>query len=217
MGCMRRIGCLVTLVVVAVALWFLRDVLPFKISFSRAKPVTASSEWEPLTADRAERARRALDQLAQPRGPTSVDLRAAELASFIYQQLAKDLPPSADSVEAAQIGERLYVRASVRTSDLGDVTKSLGPFAAILGDRTRMQFGGTFRLIRPGLAEFLVQEIKLGEVSVPSALIPRLLRQIERGSRPEGVSETGLPLVVPPHISDVRVGGGQVTIAKGAA
>jgi hypothetical protein len=80
-----------------------------------------------------------------------------------------------------------------------------------------MQFGGTFRLIRPGLAEFLVQEIKLGEVKVPSGLVPRLLRQIERGSRPEGVSENGLPLVVPPYISDVRVGGGLVTVAKGAA
>jgi len=49
---------------------------------------------------------------------------------------------------------------------------------------------------------------------VPSTLIPRLLRQIERGSRPAGLSDDGLPLVIPPYLGDVRISSGKITLYK---
>ena len=74
--------------------------------------------------------------------------------------------------------------------------------------------GGTFALVRPGLAQFLVEDVRLGELPIPRGGIPKLLRQIRRGSMPPGVSETGLPFVVPPYVADARVADGKITLYK---
>jgi hypothetical protein len=77
-----------------------------------------------------------------------------------------------------------------------------------------MQFGGTFHVIRPQLAEYQVKDIKIRDLSLPQAMIPRVLSQSERGSRPEGLSADGLPLVVPKYLGDVRIANGRVTLYK---
>jgi len=169
--------------------------------------------WEPLTPQGAERTRQLLTRLSRPTGPVFGNLSGGEVASYVYQSLAKQLPPSADSIEAAVIGDRLYIRASVLLKDLGG-SASLGPLAGVLGDRERMEFGGTFHVIRPELAEFQVKDIKIRDLSLPSAMIPRVLRQTERGSRPQGLSPDGLPIVIPPYLGDVRIGSGKVTLYK---
>jgi len=115
----------------------------------------------------------------------------------------------------AVIGDRLYIRASVKLQDLGG-TAVLGPLAGMLGDREQMQFGGTFHVIRPQLAEYEVKDIKVRDLSLPSSMIPRVLRQTERGSRPDGLSEDGLPIVVPRYLGDVRIANGRVTLYKTA-
>jgi hypothetical protein len=84
----------------------------------------------------------------------------------------------------------------------------------MLGDREQMQFGGTFHVIRPQLAEYQVKDIKIRDLSIPTTMIPRLLRQTERGSRPEGLSPDGLPIVVPGYLGDVRIANGRVTLYK---
>jgi hypothetical protein len=141
------------------------------------------------------------------------NLSGGDVASYIYESLAKQLPRSADSIQAAVIGDRLYIRASVKLQDLGG-TAVLGPLAGMLGDREQMQFGGTFHIIRPQLAEYQVKDIKVRDLSLPSSMIPRVLRQTERGSRPEGLSEDGLPIVVPRYLGDVRIANGRVTLYK---
>jgi hypothetical protein len=154
-----------------------------------------------------------LARLSQPTGPVFGNLSAGDVASYVYQALSKQLPPSADSIEAAVIGDRLYIRASVRLQDLGG-TSTLGPLSGMLGERERMQFGGTFHVIRPQLAEYEVKDIKIRDLSLPQAMIPRVLSQSERGSRPEGLSPDGLPLVVPKYLGDVRIANGRVTLYK---
>ena len=69
-------------------------------------------------------------------------------------------------------------------------------------------------MLRPGLAEFLVQEVKLGKIEVPTALIPRLLTQMKKAKTVEGISQNGLPMVMPPYISDVRISNGKITLYK---
>jgi hypothetical protein len=211
---MRRIGCLVFLILALIAGWLLRDKWGRGSARLGDTAVARTDDpWESLTPEGAARARTALDRLARPTGPGYATLRAGELASFVLQGLRAQLPPSIDSLEAAAIGERLYVRGRVKLSEIG-AEKVLGGLAALLGERERIQFGGTFRIIRPGLAEFQVKELKLRDFPIPTTAIPRLLRQIERGSRPEGVSPDGLPLVVPAYISDVRLADRQVTLYK---
>ncbi len=146
-------------------------------------------------------------------GLSFANLTPAEAASYIFLVLAKQLPPSAKNAEAAIIGDRLYVRADVELKDFGG-SKQLGPLGMLLGERDSVRLGGTINLIKPGLGEFLVQEVKIGRIDVPSGLIPRLVTQIKRGKPVEGVSQKGLPMVMPPYISDVRISNGKITLYK---
>lgn len=219
MGCIGRLGCLVMLALLAAVGWLTRDRWLHMVAGSSAGPtdsavaVAREGVWHPLTAQGGERARRGLAQLERPNGPTIVTVNVADLGAYVYQELARQLPPSADSVEAMADGDRLYVRASVRLQELGG-RDALGPLAAMLGDRERLQIGGNLRVVRPGLGELVVREIRVGQLPIPSALIPRLIRQISRRDRPPEISESGLPLRLPEHIGEVRISGGTVTITK---
>lgn len=212
MGCMRTLGCLIVIVFLAVVAFFTRDrwlhFLPGKHAAA-----TATSVWQPLTPDGAKRARVALDRLRSPRGAVYVNVAPGDLGAYILEELAKSLPPSADSIEAAAINERLYVRAVVKTSDLG-ASGALGPLAALLGERERIQVGGGIRIIRPGFAELQVKEMKIGSLNVPQTLIPRVIRQISKGQRSPDLSPDGLALKTPDYIGDVRVSTGTITMYK---
>ncbi len=220
MGCIGRLGCLVLLVLLGIVAWVTRDRWLHLVggasdgrTDSAAVAVGREGVWQPLTAQGGERARRALAELERPDGRPTVSVSAPDLGAYVYQELARQLPPSADSVEAMAVGDQLHVRASVRLQELGgrDV---LGPLAAMLGDRERLEIGGNLRVVRAGLGELVVREIRVGQLRIPSALIPRLLRQVSRGARPAGVSESGLPLRLPAHIAEIRVADGKVTVSR---
>jgi hypothetical protein len=217
MGCMRRLGCLVFIVVLACAAWFTRGMwLPrLRGSSNGASAPSSANTWQPLTPAGASRAGTALKRLESRTGPAYATVAPGDLAAYIVQELSHALPASADSIEAAAIGDRLYVRAIVPIKDLGG-TRTLGPIAALLGDREHIQLGGTMRVIQPGQSELQVQELKVGNVSVPQALIPRLIQQISRGERPAGLSPNGLLLRTPPYIGDVRVSDGKITMYRAA-
>ena len=79
---------------------------------------------------------------------------------------------------------------------------------------TTSGLGGTFHVIRPGLSEFQVREIKLRDFKVPAGAIPRLLQQLSRGNRPEGVAPNAIPITTSPNLGDVRIANGRVTLYK---
>jgi hypothetical protein len=216
-GCLKRAGCLVIIILlVGVWYWYARVESPSATSpatTAAASATSVSSGWQPLTTADAERGRIALQSLERQSGPVFANLTPAEVASYIFMVVAKQLPPSAKNAEAAIIGDRLYVRAEVELKDFGG-SKALGPVGMLLGERDSVRFGGTINMLRPGLAEFLVQEVKLGRIEVPTALIPRLLTQMKRGKPVEGISQNGLPMVMPPYISDVRISNGRITLYK---
>lgn len=213
MGCFSRLGCLLLVAILALIAWFTSDRWLPRVTGHAPAATATGPVWEPITPQGAERTRQMLTRLNQPSGPVFGNLSGGDVASYVFQSLSKQLPPSADSVEAAVIGDRLYIRASVRLQDLGG-TSVLGPLAGMLGDRERMQFGGTFHIVRPQLAEYQVKDVKIRDLSIPQAMIPRVLRQTERGSRPEGLSPDGLPIVVPKYLGDVRIADGRVTLYK---
>ena len=217
-GCLKRAGCLVIIIVLAaVWYWYARVESPAAATAPATATATTatsvSSGWHRLTSADAERGRVAVQSLERQAGPVFANLSPAEVASYIFLVVAKQLPPSAKNAEAAIIGDRLYVRSEVDLKDFGGA-KSLGPLGLLLGERDSVRFGGTINMLRPGLGEFLVQEVKLGRIEVPSALIPRLLTQMKRGKTVEGISQNGLPMVMPPYISDVRISNGKITLYK---
>jgi hypothetical protein len=221
-GCLRRLGCLAILLVAGVLLYLNRDAwLPrlqqltgVEVSRRTSEPAPAADgSWQPLTAEGAARARAGVQSLASRGGPVYANVAPADLASYIHDELRRQLPPSAEDVQAAVFGDQLHVRTVVRLSDLGGAG-ALGPIAQFLGDRDTVQFGGTLAVVRPGLAEFRVRQIKLRQLSVPAPLVPQILKQLNRGERPAGVAADALPLTIPAYVSDVRVGRGRVTLYK---
>jgi len=221
-GCLKTVGCLVIILLLA-ALWFfyarVEGPTSATPSATGAAPATTAtsvtSGWHPLSDADAERGRVAIQSLERPSGPVFANLTPAEAASYIFMVVAKQLPPSAKNAEASIIGDRLYVRSEVELEDFGGA-KSLGPLGMLLGKRDSVRFGGTINMLRPGLGEFLVQEVKLGRFDVPTALIPRLLSQMKRTKTVEGISQNGLPMVMPSYISDVRISNGRITLYKSA-
>jgi len=216
-GCLRRIGCLFFFIIVAVAAYLMRDrwmpYLPRMGSSSKATTAAEGPAWQPVSDEGAARARRAIESLGRRTGPVFVNLPPGDLASFFYIALSEQLPPSADSIEAVNIGERLYVRSVIALDDF-KAADALGPLAGMLGRRERLQLGGRLAVIKPGLAQFLVEDVRLGQLPIPRGAIPKLMRQIRRGTLPPGVAENGLPFVVPAYLGDARVAGENITLYK---
>jgi hypothetical protein len=141
------------------------------------------------------------------------NLSADEIASYVVQAAGGAFPASADSVEAAVIGDVLYVRAIVPTKDIAS-SGVLGPLAGLLNAREKVSLGGSFHVVRPGLSEFQLRDVKLREFSVPRAAIPRLVQQITKGKKTPGVADDALAVPTPPSLADVRIGNGRVTLYK---
>ena len=216
-GCLRKIGCLFVLCIAAVAAYLMRDRwLPYVPRLGNASRTTAAAprlNWEPVSDEAAGRARKAIESLGKRSGPVFVNLPPGDLASYFYIALAAQLPPSADSIEATTVGNRMYIRAVISLDDF-KAADALGPLSGFVGRREKLQMGGTFAVVRSGLGQFLVEDVRLGELPIPKGAIPKLLRQIRRGTMPPGVAENGLPFVVPTYLGDARIADGSVTLYK---
>ena len=169
--------------------------------------------WEPVTPEGAARAKKVVARLGTRSGPVFTNLPPGDLTAYILSELAKQLPPSAHDMEAAVIDRQLWVRAQVRLADFGGPGE-LGPLGGLFGDAEPVVFGGTLAIVNPGLAVYRVKELRIRDMSVPSPMISKLLRRVERGSRPPGLADDALPMLVPDYIADVRVQNGKITLYK---
>lgn len=204
------------LLVLAAAAYFGRGLwLPKIRGTPTSESAVVAATWQPLTPEGGARAKRLIEQLSSPSGPASVDVAPGDLAAYIVQELSATLPSSADSIRAAAIGDRLCVRAVVRTSDVAD-KNTLGPLAMLLGAREPVQMCGVIRILAPRRGELQVKEFRIRELGLPGPVIPRLIRQMSGGDRPADLSDDGLPLTTPAYIADVRVANGQITLYKTA-
>lgn len=220
MGCFRRLTYLVLIVAVAGIAWIYRDSwLPLlHRGLDRRSPPPGATDrariaWEPITPEGAARAREAVEKLGQRSGPVFANVRPGDLTAYIFAELSKELPASIEQVEAAVFDRRLWVRATVRPSDFGGVA-ALGPLAQVLSDREPVQFGGTLNIVKPGLATYQVEALRVRELSIPKPMIPKLLRTADAGARPEGLADNALPIEIPTYIADVRTRNGKVTLYK---
>lgn len=210
-GCIRKLGCLL-LILVGVVAWLTRDRW---LHYTRSTPAEApvTIVWEPLTEEGSRRARVAVNTLGRASGPVFVNLPPGDLASFVFTGIARQLPPSAQNVRAAVIGDKLYVKALVALKDFGG-PQALGGLGGFLAERDTVTFGGNFEIVRPGLAQFRVSELKLGGLAIPQRMLPRMVSTIRRGAQVEGVTTDGLPLEIPRYVGDVRVARGRITLYK---
>jgi hypothetical protein len=214
MGCLIRLGCLVVLCIAAAIGWFTRDRwMPERFRARLSPPPAKAATWEPLSNSGAERTRTALDKLSQPRGPVFQTLSGADVASFAFKALADRLPGAVDSIETRVVGERIAMRAVVKTSELKGMG-ALGALGGMLGDREHVELTGTMRVVKPGLGEFLVEDAKIRGISIPRGMIGTLVKRFDGGAGRAGASENALPLPLPQYVGDIRVANGKITLYK---
>lgn len=213
-GCIGRLGCLAVILIVAAIGYFTRSLwLPRVMPKSTAPVVSTAGVWRPVTPAGATRARRAVESLGTRAGPVFVNLAPEDLAAYVYSELSRQVPGTAQSMQAAVVGDQLFMRADIALKDL-KAAGTLGPIGAMLSDRETLTLGGRLELVKPGIAQYRLTEMKLKELALPRAAIPRLLRQLSRAERPAGVAEDGIPLRIPSTIADIRVGQGKITLYK---
>jgi hypothetical protein len=123
------------------------------------------------------------------------------------------VPPPDDSTQAAIVDHRLAFRTSLDIKALGART-ALGTLGGVLADREPMVVAGTFDVVRPGVAEFRVQEVTVHGLSVPQSMISQLVHKIEAGPHPAGLAPEALLLNVPPYVADIRVVGGRIALYR---
>jgi hypothetical protein len=209
----------VVLLAIVAAAWIYRDkwlrIVPGARPSRSAETDVSVREplWEPLSPTAGARAKQAIDALSAPRGPAFTNLKGSEIASYVFQAAGSTFPAQADSVEAAVIGDVLYVRAVVPTKLIAG-SGALGPLAGLLNERERVSLGGSFHVIRPGLSEFQLRDVKLRDFSLPRAAIPRLVQQITKGKRTSGVAADAIPVPTPKSLADVRIANNRVTLYK---
>lgn len=211
-GCFRSLGCLLLALVLIAVAFLSRDAWLPRVTGERSAAATEVT-WEPITPEREARARRSVASLSRRSGPVFVNLTAAELSALVMAEADRRFPALVEQGVAAIEGERLLVRATADLSQLRGLD-ALGPLGAVLGSRQRIALSGTVDVLAPGVAQFVVGEVKLGDLRVPRNMIPRLVSQLDRGERPPSAAPDALVFAVPAYVGDVRVAKGRVTLYK---
>lgn len=214
MRCLGRLGCLLLVLILLIVAWYTRGLwLPQRFQPRQAASLAAPTTWQPLSDSGAQHTRTALSKLSDPHGPVFQTLSGADVASYIFRTLERELPPSTDSIQALVKDDLISMRANVRVKDLGN-TAALGPLASMLGDRATVALTGTLQVVRPGLAEFHVRGATIKSIEVPAAMIPQIIGRMNRGYRPPGIAPDALPVPIPAYIGDIRVANGKITLYK---
>jgi hypothetical protein len=206
------LGCLVIIIAGLGAWYFYTHLKSSDRTSSDHGGAVSTATWEPLNPAAAERGRQEVESLSQRTGPVFANMTPAEAASYIFLAATSQFPASAKNIQASAVNDRLRVRSEVAIKDFGGAAV-LGPLGSLIGDRDTVQLGGTIKVLRPGLGEFTVQEMKFGQASIPGILIPRLIGRFRKGGV-EGLSDRGLPMKMPEYISDVRIENGKITLYK---
>lgn len=211
-SCLGRVGCLLLLLVAGAIAFLMRDRwMPRLLGRAEPPPVT----WESVRESErgAQKTGDAIASLGRAGGPAYVTVSAAELAALMVESSGYRLPAALDSVEAAIDSETVRVRALVTLDDIKELD-ALGPLAGLLDKQERIEFTGTMAVLKPGLGEFRVASVKVADLMLPRAAIPKLLARLDRSVRPEGVSPDGIAITIPDYVGDVRVSRGQVTLYR---
>jgi len=209
-GCLRSIGCLTLVAIVGAGAFVTRDRWLPAITGERAE---AAREYAAISAEGRQRAQKAVESLGQKTGPVFTNLSAAEAASLVLVDARERLPAFSPDIEAAVTGDRLVLRTTIDPAELRGLD-ALGPVADLLKSRQRMTLAGTLDVSQPGRGLFVVQEVRVNELAVPTPAIAPLIRQLDRRTRRENDPARAIVFPLPTSIGDVRVGKGRVTLYK---
>jgi hypothetical protein len=224
MGCARRFGCLIAVVVILGSLYLTEPWWAPLLRVGPARPIVGSggtggsahpgaSPWELVTEVSAQRGRDAIRRLGGASGAVFVNLTAVEFVGYVMDSLSHALPRSARATSAIVTGETLFVRMDVRPSEFG-ADQAPAAIRRLLGEYETLELGGRLYTVRRGLLAYQVTSLTIRGIAVPAPAIPAVVAHLADGPRPEGIGPDALALLVPVNVADVRVRGEHVTLYK---
>lgn len=209
-GCLRSLGCLTLVALLAAGGYVTRDRWLPVITGTRPAVV---GDFDKVTEERRSRATKVVESLGKKSGPVFANLTAAEASSLVLVDARRRLPAFSSDVDAAVSGDRLLLRTTLDPAELRGID-ALGPIAALLESRQRVTLSGTLDVAKPGRGLFIVQDLRVNDLAVPTAAIATLIRQVDRRDRPSNEPSRAIAFPLPPSVGDVRVGKGRVTLYK---
>ena len=210
---LRRVGCLVLLVLLAGGVYLTRHRwLPFVTPGGR--DVIAELKWKPLTVDGAQRTRRAIARLESYDGPVFANVTAADFASFLLDSTVPGITDGRRVTQAAVMNDRILLRTNLRVADLG--AENVPLLGGVANKTVTMVMGGTLIVQRPGLGEWVVKEIMVDAIDVPGPAISRITQAFAKRLRRAGTRSESLGFALPARVADLRVRNDSVTLYKAA-
>jgi hypothetical protein len=203
MSCVKNafagIGCLVVLVVAAVAGFVYRDRLVAIYHRVRGTPEPPPAVYVRPAPGAAAQAETALGRLTRRGGAAWVDITAAQLAALIEREAAASGARVLDSVAVALGDQHIQVRGSLDVSVLP--RRLLGPLAQGLDRREPVVAGGTLAAQPDGRVLWTIDELKIGNFPFPRSVIPAILHAMSLTD----AQGAAVPIPLPAGVGDVRV------------
>lgn len=216
MGCLRQlfvqIGCLI-LVIAAVILGFIyREQVTAVYRRLRGLPPAADTAAYVLpAAGGADRAARALEQLARRGGPAYVDLDAGDLAALVDDEFRRAPRRVFDSIAVGLEENAVRLRGVLDISEIPQ--RLLGPFSSGLDRRESVAVGGPLGVDSAGRVLWTLTSLKIRDFPFPKSTIPAILRAL----RLPGAADGALILPLAGPVGDVRVSRSLVRLYRASA
>lgn len=174
-------------------------------------PVEAPAE---AAEDVAARAERELAQfLAGEGGADSLVMGEAEVGAVLRSRVRDRLPRGVSDLRVELRGPTAAVSARLHFDRLetgGDAPRRLAQF---LGDSARVEVEMEPSVAEPGRGRLALRGLRAGGLSLPSGLLPVVLRQL--GVETEGGGgDPSVVLSLPSAITSVAVGDGRVVLRR---
>lgn len=205
------VGLLVGLLVLGAGAWIFQDDLS---EWWRGVPDDAGPAPGEVSAERADAVEDRIRAFASGEGPDSLVLGTADLRSLIRHRGEALLPPGVRDPDASLTDSTALLRGVLVAAELPerDGGGEGGALAALLGDTTELRAEVVPSLARTGVAELRVRALDAGSMSVPSMLVPTLLRR--SGLPVEGGRPRSVVFAVPDPLSGISVREGRLILRR---
>lgn len=204
-GCLRRLGCLVLLLVLGAGAFVTRDLWWERVT---GRPVVDTRDWQSPAASAPR-----LSDIQRGRGGAWVSLTPAELAALLRSSV-QSLPVPVRDPQVAISGDRVSIRGRVSLGEVA-VARELGPLAQFLRGEQTVVMTGRPRVERKGEGVLVVEELRVGAADVPAPLIRGVVRQLGADAGTDaGGREVSISFSLPPTVGDMRVARGRLTIYR---
>jgi hypothetical protein len=214
MSCVKNafagIGCLVVLIVAAVAGFVYRDRLATLYHRVRGVPEPPPAVYVQSTPGAAAQAATELERLTRRGGAAWVDITAAQLAALIEREVAGTGTRVLDSVAVALGDQHIQVRGSLDVSVLP--RRLLGPLAQGLAGREPVVAGGTLAAQPDGRVLWTIDELRIHDFPFPRSVIPAILHAMSLTD----ATGAAVPIPLPAGVGDVRVSPAGIRVYRAA-